>query len=276
MAAGAGLLSCETRTPAPPVAAQEIRIAKSKGELPKVDPVSTAWNAAIPFTVKMLVQDQVEPKLLVPGADVVQVRGLHDGSWIALRLDWADTTRDVTLSTAKSCDAAAVEFPCVLGSDVPDAAMGQPGKPVRIHLWKSNLQEQSGASGFTVAKADHYPFEHASEGARASLELAYAPARAAHNPLAALRDGVSVQDLLAEGFGTLRAAPEQFGVGGGHYSGSRWSVVISRPLDTGDKSCLRVGVRTYAAFALWDGGLEHRGARKMRSGWVPMQIEATP
>jgi hypothetical protein len=119
---------------------------------------------------------------------------------------------------------------------------------------------------------DHYPFEAPSlepgSDRQRSLERQYAPARALENPMEGPRDR-PVQDLLAEGPGTLSPAPEQTSEGAGRRVGETWEVMIVRPIP-GDVS---PGRRSQVAVAVWDGEHDEVGARKMRSGWIPLHVE---
>jgi hypothetical protein len=48
--------------------------------------------------------------------------------------------------------------------------------------------------------------------------------------------------------------------------------MVARPLP---KSASGGGtVRLHVAFAVWDGGRDEVGARKMRSVWIPMTLES--
>jgi DMSO reductase family type II enzyme heme b subunit len=78
-----------------------------------------------------------------------------------------------------------------------------------------------------------------------------------------------VQDLVAEGPGSIRPAPETRSVGRGTRTPQGWSVVLSRPLPKG----LDPGNRTQVAFAVWQGAHQEVGARKMRSVWVPLLLQ---
>jgi DMSO reductase family type II enzyme heme b subunit len=95
----------------------------------------------------------------------------------------------------------------------------------------------------------------------------YAPARAVGNFMAG--DGKSaVQDLMAEGPGTLTQAPESRSQGKGRHVQNTWQVVVVRPLP----ASLDARGRSNVAFAVWDGGRDEVGARKMRSVWVPLAV----
>ena len=96
------------------------------------------------------------------------------------------------------------------------------------------------------------------------MEARYAPARALGNKMGGPRKS-PVQDLVASGPGTLRPAGKTVSRGAGVRSGKGWSVMIRRPLPGGEK-------RTHAALAVWQGAKQEVGARKMRTGWIPVNL----
>jgi DMSO reductase family type II enzyme heme b subunit len=245
------------------------------GELPRTAPTARAWNQAGELVVALLPQDLVEPKLAAPGVAQVKVRALHDRGWIAFRLEWADARRDTLVGPGQFSDAAAVQLPTEAAADVTDPAMGLAGRPVAISYWKAAWQE----TGDPVARLrpnmapTFYPPQAAAGANRAALEMLYAPARGAHNPVTVRERGAAVQDLRSEGAGTLTAPRQQVSVGAGVWKNGAWQVIIARPLATADGSPFRPGRRTYIAFAIWDGAAGHVGAKKMRSGWIPLTLE---
>jgi DMSO reductase family type II enzyme heme b subunit len=267
---------------------QQVTAVLAGGALPAEDPGSRLWDRAPEHPARLMVQDVVEPRLTTPGVEVVAVRALHDGNRIAFRLEWGDATRDISAESGRSSDAAALQFPVVSGADVPDAAMGERGKGVRIWYWKALWQDDAerAASGgkdriaalYPNASIDHYPFAAAAGDARAEFERRYAPARAAGNPIAERGAAGPVQVLAAEGYGNVAPATQtQAGAGRGTWSDGRWVVTIARPLRPGpDMGVLEPGGRSYIAFAVWDGSARHTGSRKMRSGWTRLVLEGAP
>lgn len=260
---------------------------RSTPTAPVGDPDALAWLEAPECPAKLMVQDVTEPRLMAPGAELLRVRSLHDDKAIAFRLEWDDETESVIPESGRGSDAVAIQFPLVGGSDVPDPAMGEPGKAVRIWYWKSVWQDDdaraSSGGGDRVtalyprASIDHYPFQAASLQTDPSLarevERRYAPARAVGNPIAARPPGRTVQVLMAEGFGNTSVAPQQDGTGLGRYRAGRWVTIITRPIDAGrDLAPLTLGARSYLAVAVWDGAAGHTGSRKMRSGWIPLVV----
>lgn len=252
-------------------------IAVRSAQLPS-EPGAAAWNDAPVYTAALVLQDMVEPRLLEPSTDKVQVRALTDGKNIAFRLEWTDPTVDDLPGLGRFSDACAVQLPVGTQADVPAPQMGEMQRPVEITYWRGFWQsmvdgrEDTIKALFPNATVDHYPFEAASlqPGSEAQHEMAqrYAPARALGNEMAGPRKQ-PVQDLIAEGPGTIRPAAENRSVGRGTHSEKGWSVVLSRPLPTG----LEAGSRTQVAFAVWQGAHQEVGARKMRSVWVPLLLQ---
>lgn len=265
----------------PAVNNAEVRVVRAPGELPALDPQSALWDAVAQHPARLMVQDVTEPRLTVPGVGVVNVRGMHDGTNVVFRLEWADTTSDLIPDVGRGSDAAALQLPLQPGANVPDAAMGEAGKGVQISYWKSVWQDDAerSASGkdrlaalYPNATTDHYP-PQAGGPAQEEMERRYAPARAAGNPMLTARNG-AVQEIVAEGFGSATPMAAQKGSGRGVWANGAWRVTIARPLNEGAGAAnLQPGQRTYIAFAVWDGAQRHTGARKMRSGWIPIVLE---
>lgn len=252
--------------------------------LPFEDPASALWNQAPEHPAQLMVQDVTEPKLVEPGVTLVKVRALHNRDWVVFRLEWSDASNNLIPFSGRSSDAAALQFPMVQSADVPDAAMGQTGKGVRIWYWKAVWQDdtarvQAGkgdrvAALYPNAAPDHYPAAAAKDAAtRAEMEKRYAPANAAGNPVLARPNAGPVQVLMAEGFGNTTVTPAQAARGKGNWAAGTWVTTIARPLRGGaDLGELEVGKRGYIAVAVWDGEKAHTGSRKMRSGWIPFLL----
>lgn len=252
-------------------------VAVRRAALPS-KPDDAAWRDAPVYTAALLLQDVVEPRLIDPSTDKVDVRAITDGTRIAFRLDWADPTKDDLPGLGRFSDGCAVQLPVTIGPDVPAPQMGEAQRPVEITYWRAFWQssvdgrEDSIKALYPNATVDHYPFEAASlePGSEAQREMAqrYAPARALGNPMAGPRER-PVQDLIAEGPGTIRPAAQTQSDGRGVHSDQGWTVMLSRPLPKG----IEPGNRTQVAFAVWQGAHQESGARKMRSIWIPLLIE---
>lgn len=258
----------------------EVVVQAAAAKLP-TDPLDAQWARATEFQAPMILQDMVEPRLMEPSTRDVRVRALTDGARIAFRLEWEDASREDLPMPAAFVDACAVQLPQKIAADVPAPQMGESGRPVEITLWRASWQAMVEGRPDTLqaihpnALPDHYPFTAASladgSDAKREMTLRYAPARALGNDLAGPRTN-PVEDLVAEGPGTLAPAASTTSTGSGKRAQKGWSVVITRNVPAG----LVAGKRTQVAFAVWQGAHEESGARKMRTGWTPLLMEAKP
>jgi hypothetical protein len=241
-------------------------------------PDDPAWSSAPVHVAQLLLQDVVEPRQLAPTTASIEAQALTDGKSVAFRLAWAAPARSDAVTPSTFSDAVAVQLPAVPGADVPNPMMGEEGKPVEITYWRAAWQAMVDGRPDTLAalypnsRVDTYPFESPSlvPGSPDQLAMAkrYAPARALGNPMAGPRQS-PVQDLVATGPGTLRPAEKMVSSGTGKATPNGWAVVIARPLPVG----VRQGGRSQVAFAVWQGQKREAGARKMRTGWIPLSLE---
>jgi hypothetical protein len=272
-------LSAGCRQAPPPVPLPEVVVAACTS-LPQA-PDAPAWEQAPEHVAKLIPQDLVEPRLLKLSTTEVRVRAFSDGRRLAFRLAWTDPTKDDLGGAARFTDACAVQLPQAVAATIPAPQMGEQGHAVEIVLWNAAWQAAVDGRGDSIrdiyphAAVDHYPFEAASlpSGSASQREMAnrYAPARALGNTMAGPRD-TPVQDLVAEGPGTIAPKPNGNSTGAGRRTASGWSVVITRDLPKG----LSQKSGSQVAFAVWEGGHEEVGARKMRTAWIPLVLKVQP
>lgn len=246
-----------------------------------VQPEDPAWRQAPVHVASLIPQDMVEPRLLEPSTTQVRLQAATDGSRLAFRLEWEDPTADLLPGISRFPDACAVQLPERTGPDVPAPQMGEEDRPVEIIYWSSHWQSMVDGRADTIrelypgATVDHYPFQAPSldpgSPAQKELEKLYAPARAVDNRMAGPREQ-PVQDLVAEGPGTLTPAREQVSEGRGERTETGWAVVLHRP----PPRDLTPGARSQLAVAIWQGSHQEVGARKMRSVWIPLFLENRP
>jgi DMSO reductase family type II enzyme heme b subunit len=264
------VLGCSKREPPlAEVAAERVAVLPSTA----ADP---AWKKVPFYTAALLPQDMVEPRLLRASTPAVRVQALTDGSQVAFRLSWTDSTMNDLPGAARFTDACAVQLPAVAGPNVPAPQMGEAGGRVEMTFWSAGWQAQVNGRPDSIqalypnATVDHYPFQSPAlapgSPEQQAMEKRYAPSKSAnridHPP------GQPVQDLYAEGAGTITPAPETRSVGNGAWAANAWSVVVKRSLP----EALRGQPRSQVAFAVWDGAKQEAGARKMRSVWIPMSL----
>jgi DMSO reductase family type II enzyme heme b subunit len=260
--------------PTPEVVAQQV------ATLP-VEPDDAIWRTVPEHVAALLPQDLVEPRLMAPSTKEVRVRALSNQSEIAFRLEWADGAADDLPGAGRFPDACAVQVPQTANVNAPDPQMGQADRPVQIAYWRADWQatvngrDDSIQALYPNATIDHYPFEARplapGSDAQQQMEKRYAPADAAGNRRGGLRQS-TVEDLIAEGPGTLLPAPATTSRGRGIRTPAGWAVVITRKMPDG----LAPGARTQVAFAVWDGSAKESGSRKMRSGWTGLSMRGAP
>jgi mono/diheme cytochrome c family protein len=218
----------------------------------------------------------------------ITVRALHDGKCVALLLKWEDGSSDATAIRPQDFrDAAAVEF--ALAPDPPFFAMGQPGAPVNIWMWKSERQADLEPAFQDLEKVypnigiDSYPNLLKSpleQPMRNALTLESDPrfvtAWGAGNIVADPTRHSAAENLTARGFGTLAAHPRaaQNVAASGEYSTGSYRVLFTRALAGGrDAVSLAPAARVPVAFAVWNGSAGDRDGKKSVTIWQELYLE---
>ncbi len=130
---------------------------------PPLDPLAAAWTEVPAVTVPL------HPQATTAGGPdgfsraypeghksplLLEARVLRGGGKLALRLAWPDATTDLAdpRATDRFADAAAVQFaPAAMEAKaaLPYVGMGEPGRPVRVWLWRAGRPaELLSARGF--------------------------------------------------------------------------------------------------------------------------------
>ncbi|CAN5326091.1 hypothetical protein BH10ACI3_BH10ACI3_02710 [soil metagenome] len=252
-------------------------IAVSKPNI-TLDPNDKVWNDVSTHISKLILQDLVDPRLMEASTQEVQVKAITNGSEIAFRIEWLDDTQNDLPGPHHFMDGCAVQLPLAIEKDVPAPQMGEVGKTVQISYWRADWQAIMEGRADVIqsihpnALPDHYPFDAKSleknPEKQKEMALRYAPARALGNRREGPRE-TPVEDLIAEGPGTLSPNPQAFSNGKGIKTKSGWAVVISRPIPAG----FSAATPSQIAFAVWEGSHIEVGARKMRTGWVPLILK---
>lgn len=248
-----------------------------------MDPGAPEWQSAPAHPVSLSPQERARPT--GGSRKALTVKALHDGQKVYFLLEWQDKTKDSAMVGSEQFrDAAAIQFP-LNPSRLPFYAMGQPTGLVNIWHWKADWEQDLAAftdmeDRFPGMVWDYYPL---SKGIKAADQYpAYITGLAAENLFSNPKRTSSVEELNAEGFGTLtpQPAPFQSVTGKGTWEKGRWRVVMARTLVTGDSVegrpvdvPLAPGTSTYAAFAVWDGSKGERNGIKSISVWTRIVIQ---
>jgi DMSO reductase family type II enzyme heme b subunit len=245
------------------------------GAGPLADSLAPYWKKARPAKVAMQPQVMALPHKPDPAVKELVVRAVHNGGWIAFLLEWKDPTLSDKIVLDNFGDQVAVQLPVNVKTSPPAPMMGNPGGRVNIMQWRAAFQRDIDAGAPTVrdlypnAWADVYPDEVLS----AADARPYTGALGLENPISRGRAS-PVLDQMAEGWGSMTVKPDQHALGKGVWRDGLWRVVITRPMVSDDLNApqLTPGVRTVAAFAVWEGGHNEVGSRKAWASWVPLWI----
>jgi DMSO reductase family type II enzyme heme b subunit len=245
------------------------------GEGAILDPAAPFWQQARPLEVRMLPQMMVAPQLVEPSVQEVEVRAVHNGEWLGVRLKWRDTSKNDWIRTDEFGDQVAIQFPVRPDGELPSPMMGHPKGQVSIMQWRAPFQRDllEGEPGvrdlYPNALVDVYP----DQVLQAVDARAYTGAMGVDNPISRPFQS-PVLDQMAEGWGSLTVKPMQQAHGHGVWENGEWRVVMTRPMvrATANDPDLRPGIETMIALAVWDGEQAEVGARKAWSSWIPFRI----
>jgi hypothetical protein len=253
--------------------------------LPAMEPWSERWEDTPELEIPMLPQNVAMPALATATIETVTLQGLSDGERIVWRVRWSDSSTDTAVDVGRFTDAVALQFPLGVQAKF---TMGDHREPVEILHWKAVWQKDVD-DGFQDVQdlhpnywTDLYWFATGERPFRIPdafsdpRSLAWFAAYSAGNPIADFGRVSPVEELWAEGFGTLTTQPESVTVGRGEWRDGAWAVTFARPLRTRDPLDEQFwsGGRGNVMVAVWDGGSGNVGGRKHWSNWT--EYEVTP
>ena len=251
------------------------------------------WNHVVPRKVVMLPQNITTPSKLKTSLEHVEARIVHNGKWIAVAVGWKDGDRNETTATDIFSDAVAVGFPKA-GPMATSPFMGTHEAGMEIIHWKAIWQRDVDRGYQEITDlhpnivADEY-VGYRSEGLPNSDPASTAPMKevmatpegraglpavAIGNPVSQVDRKYPVEQSVAEGFGTLSTQEQQDARAHAVRENGRWTVVMTRPLDTGDAADVKLEekLETGINFAVWNGGEGDVGGRKSYSMFTPLRI----
>jgi hypothetical protein len=204
----------------------------------------------------------------------VVVRGVHDGQRIAFRISWRDeSAEDEILGQETFSDAAAIELSTQ--KDPPLFAMGEAGVPVDIAYWKAAWERDLAAVRDIDARFPNMAQDPFARALGNSTELGLT-ARRAGNPQSLEQRATPVEDLVAQGFGTVGPPVPRTSAwkARGRWHEGFWDVVFVRSLETSPDQvdALAPGTHAFQAFAIWDGQARDRNGQKSVSVWHRLEI----
>lgn len=255
---------CSVNVRAQEVLVKELSVGQDFFEKP--DPQAQDWDGIPESIVVLLPQNITTPSLSAPTVNQVQVKAVHNGKWLAIRVEWVDPTDDHQVTTDRASDAVAIQFPLKDASKTPPF-MGAKDVPVEIMQWKAIWQHDIDQGYQKVT--DIYPNTY-----NETYQFGIRAARDVGNPVSQERKN-PVDEYVAVGFGTLTVEPHQETLAHGKWKNGKWIVVFSRPLKSSDNNDpqFKPGDKSAVAFAVWEGGKKNVGSRKNYAMWVPLVFE---
>jgi len=230
------------------------------------DPFADVWNDATPIIIELTDQEITEP---FGGKHLpIEVRGLHNGKSIGFLIEWADSTRDTKVTGNAFTDGAALQFPINLKEET-DPFMGGPGL-VNIWFWRADWQgDLDDGTEYLDTKHPPYPGYYFPQDKQVFLKEIKGGRLIKDSP---------VEDLVAQGFGTLERQKQQDVAGKGVYEKGKWRAAFVRPLVTNDQldTQFKPGMDSKINFSVWDGADKNRdGEKSVSIDWVDVKIEDT-
>jgi len=232
------------------------------------------WKRVRPVTVPMLPQTVTTPTKPDAAIKELKVKAAHNGQYLAILIEWKDPTKNDELRSDQFGDQVAVEFP-IDAKATPSPMMGNAGGRVNILQWRAAFQRDLAQGEPDIKKLypnaviDLYP----DQVLRATDARPYTGATGMDNPVSRAHQS-PVLDQMSEGWGSMTVKPDQHADGRGEWKNGVWRVVITTPLVTESRNAPHYapGDKSFAAFAVWDGGNGEVGSRKAWSSWVPMVL----
>lgn len=204
----------------------------------------------------------------------VQFKAVANDKQIGFRVQWEDPVPNRSSSRHQDFkDAVALEFALgdVLlhthGHNEPFFGMGNREKPVNIWQWRADWQQE------IEIKEE---LEQATGGQDMDMDVMIFGGEV--NPVESLNPfrEVPIEELNAEGFGTLTAQPKtkQNIRGKGVWKDGKWTVVFIRDRESLNKWDVQFNKKqpVLIAFAVWDGQHQDRNGRKTVSMWQRLNL----
>ncbi len=243
---------------------QALKVKAVSGELP-IDPDDAAWNEAETMDMRLAGQVIAAPRWQNPSIEMVTIQALSNDKDIAFKLTWDDPFKDIVHDQSQEFDSVEIATVGVFNSYVeangmiPRAletfrdsvalqfAVKPPQGTRKPHFYRGSSSEQV---HLWVWKADQ-----AEKGERGTQE---GNARGWKQP---------IKDQKEEG---------QQIAGKAKWDQGRWTVVMKRPLNTGDKNDVQFEKGKFIPMSInaWDGSNGEHGLIMSLSTWHFVFLEA--
>lgn len=233
-------------------------------ELPE-DPLDGAWDEAETMDMRLAGQVIAAPRWQNPSIEMVTVQALFNDKDIAFKLTWDDPFKDVVHDESQEFDAAELSQVGAFNSYIEANDM----IPRQLETFRDSIAMQFPVKAPNGTKKPH--FYRGSSSDQVHLMVWKAEQDAAGER--------GTQEGNARGWKQpikAQAEENQHITGGAVWDQGRWTVVMKRPLNTGDKSDVQFepGIFTPMSLNAWDGSNGEHGLIMSLSTWHFVFLEA--
>ncbi|VAW10096.1 hypothetical protein MNBD_ALPHA09-1098 [hydrothermal vent metagenome] len=243
---------------------QTLKAKPVDGELTE-DPGDAVWDTAEPMDMRLAGQVVAAPRWQNPSIDMVTVQAIFNDKDIAFKLTWDDPFKDIVHDASQELDTAELTKIGAFNSYVEANDM----IPRQLETLRDSIALQ-----FPVKQPKGTKKPHFFRGATSDqVHLLVWKADAA----AAGKRGT--EEGNARGWKRqikVQAEDAQQITGKSNWDQGRWTVVMKRPLNTGDKSDVQFepGIFTPMSVNAWDGSNGEHGLIMSLSTWYFVFLEA--
>lgn len=244
---------------------QALKAHAIEGALPE-DPADAAWDGAEPMDIRLAGQVVAPPRWQNPSIEMVTVQALFNDTDIAFRLIWDDPFKDVIHDESKIFDP--VELARVGGFSSYVEANGM--IPRALETFRDSVALQ-----FPVKPTDGTKKPHFYRGSSSDqVHLLVWKADLAEAGKTGTQEGNArgwKQPIRAQ------APDAQQVTGQAKWDQGRWSIVMKRPLETGDKNDVQFSKGVFIPMSVnaWDGSNGEHGLIMSLSSWYFVVLEAS-
>lgn len=235
---------------------QTLRAARLSGGVPS-DPGDARWQQALENRVVLAPLSWHEDAIFV-----AHLTAVHDGETLAVRIRWADASRDDSNLMARHTDGAALQFS--LAAEPPILAMGSGTEQINLWHWRAFAPD---ATAGALDLLDELPRGRDS----------YGDERRSDVPIHGEPPAVPARAMAPSGFATLATAMRtQRPVDAkANWVDGEWQVVFTRTLRGRDASelSLAAGGTAQIGAAVWNGAAGDRRSRKSITIWHGLQLD---
>ncbi|OHC76417.1 MAG: hypothetical protein A3G18_03555 [Rhodospirillales bacterium RIFCSPLOWO2_12_FULL_58_28] len=243
---------------------QVLLVRKVEGDVPDA-PDDSRWAAAEATDVRLTGQVVAAPRWQNPGIEMATVRAVYNDKEIAFLIEWSDPFKDVIHASDKEIDVKDIRAPGAFNSYVRANGM----VPRQLATFRDAVALQFPVKPPESAKKPHFVRGDSSSAVHLWVWKSDVDAAGGH----------AVEEANSRGWSQppkVQAEEQQQVVSRAVWDQGRWSMVMKRPLNTGDKNDVQFEPGRFIPMAVnaWDGSNGEHGMIMSLSTWRYVLLEA--